>query len=102
MIAEKISRVRCVLARNQHYLLVQHNNRLPENFGKWGLPGGVLDIAEEPIIGLRRELTEEFQISIGDVVLWTGPGVPDFYRNAFLVGIKLVVHPTGGVDDGGG
>ena len=69
MIAERISRVRCVLARNNCYLLVQHNNRLPENFGKWGLPGGVLEIAEEPTCGLRRELAEEFQLDIGDVVL---------------------------------
>ena len=69
MIAERISRVRCVLARNNRYLLVQHNNRQPENFGKWGLPGGVLEIAEEPTCGLRRELAEEFQLDIGDVVL---------------------------------
>ena len=69
MIAERISRVRCVLEQNHRYLLVQHNNRLPENLGKWGLPGGVLDIAEEPTNGLRRELSEEFQIDIGDVVL---------------------------------
>ncbi len=69
MIAERISRVRCVLEQNHRYLLVQHNNRLPENFGKWGLPGGVLEIAEEPTTGLRRELAEEFQIDIGDVVL---------------------------------
>ena len=69
MIAERISRVRCVLARHQHYLLVQHKNRRPENFGKWGLPGGVLNFAEEPNTGLRRELAEEFQIDIGDVVL---------------------------------
>ncbi len=69
MIAERINRVRCVLERNHRYLLVQHNNRLPENFGKWGLPGGVLDIAEEPTTGLRRELAEEFQIDVGSVFL---------------------------------
>lgn len=69
MIAEAINRVRCVLSRNHRYLLVQHNNRLPENFAKWGLPGGVLDTGEQPITGLRRELMEEFQIAIGDVVL---------------------------------
>ncbi len=69
MIAERISRVRCVLARNHRYLLVQHNNRLPENFGKWGLPGGGLDNGEEPTIGLRRDLVEEFQIRVGNVVL---------------------------------
>ncbi len=69
MIVKKISRVRCVLEHKDCYLLVLHNNRLPENFGKWGLPGGVLDIAEEPTTGLHRELAEEFQVDIGDVVL---------------------------------
>ncbi len=69
MITKTINRVRCVLEHKDCYLLVLHNNRLPENFGKWGLPGGVLDIAEEPTTGLRRELSEEFQISVGDIVL---------------------------------
>lgn len=69
MIAKTINRVRCVLARKDRYLLVLHNNRLPENYGKWGLPGGVLDGGEEPTTGLRRELKEEFQIAIGNVVL---------------------------------
>ena len=68
MITKRIGRVRCVIAHNNRYLLVQHNNRLPENFGKWGLPGGGLDIAEKPTTGLRRELAEEFQINVGDVV----------------------------------
>lgn len=69
MMAKAINRVRCVLARNDRYLLVLHNNRLPENFGKWGLPGGVLDGGEEPAVGIRRELKEEFEIGIGPVVL---------------------------------
>ncbi len=69
MIAKTINRVRCVLVRNYHYLLVLHNNRLPENYGKWGLPGGVLDEGEEPSIGLRRELHEEFQLAVDNVAL---------------------------------
>lgn len=69
MITKTIHRVRCVLASNDRYLLVLHNNRLPENYGKWGLPGGVLENDEEPTTGLRRELDEEFRIAVGDVVL---------------------------------
>ena len=69
MIVKVINRVRCVLARNDHYLLVLHNNRLPGNYGKWGLPGGVLDEGEEPSIGLRRELHEEFQLAVENVAL---------------------------------
>lgn len=69
MIAKRINRVRCVLAHHNRYLLVQHNNRLPEYFGKWGLLGGILESAEDPAVGLRRELAEEFQIRIGNVVL---------------------------------
>lgn len=69
MTVKAINRVRCVIARSHCYLLVQHNNRLPDNHGKWGLPGGVLDNGEEPTIGLRRELKEEFQIGIGNIVL---------------------------------
>jgi ADP-ribose pyrophosphatase YjhB (NUDIX family) len=69
MFANEVNRVRCVLERNEHYLLVIHNNRLPRNYGKWGLPGGVLDCGEQPATGLRRELNEEFQIVIGELVV---------------------------------
>lgn len=69
MTAKAINRVRCVLASNDRYLLVLHNNRLPENYSKWGLPGGILDNGEEPTTGLRRELKEEFQIRIGSIVM---------------------------------
>ncbi len=67
MTAKAIDRVRCVLARKDRYLLVLHNNRLPENYGKWGLPGGVLDNGEEPTTGLRRELKEEFHMSKSEI-----------------------------------
>jgi 8-oxo-dGTP pyrophosphatase MutT (NUDIX family) len=56
---------------------VLHNNRLPENYGKWGLPGGVLDKGEEPSTGLRRELYEEFQLAVDSVVVLGDWG----YRN---------------------
>ena len=51
------------------YLLAQHDNHHPDEIGKWGLPGGILDAAEEPATGLRREIEEELYISVPDLVL---------------------------------
>lgn len=64
-----VSRVRCVLACDGRYLLVQHDNHDPQEVGKWGLPGGILDAAEDPASGLRREIEEELYITMPDLVL---------------------------------
>jgi 8-oxo-dGTP pyrophosphatase MutT (NUDIX family) len=54
-----IARVRCVLMRDNRYLLAQHNSRRRERIGRWGLPGGRLRPPEKPKACLRRELIEE-------------------------------------------
>lgn len=57
--------VRAVLEHEGRYLLVQHNNKRPENIGKWGLPGGILTPTDPDWeSGLRREISEEFQIDL--------------------------------------
>lgn len=60
----RVSRVRCVIAFEQRYLLVQHNTRRPESFGKWGLIGGRLKALEDPRTGLRREVREELRFRV--------------------------------------
>lgn len=58
--------VRALLHRPGQYLLAQHNNRLPENQGKWGLPGGRLELGDrDPEAALRREMLEEFALVLG-------------------------------------
>jgi 8-oxo-dGTP pyrophosphatase MutT (NUDIX family) len=37
--------------------------------GLYGLPGGGLDAGEDPIAGLRREVSEELGVELGDVRL---------------------------------
>ena len=66
-----VDRVRGVLAHKGKYLLAQHNSRHSEHRGKWGLPGGRLEL-EHPMAGLRRELMEElgyrvpYLVELGD------------------------------------
>jgi len=56
--------VRCILEKNGRYLLAQHNNRKPQNLGKWGLPGGHIDKGEDFLSTAKRETLEEFSILI--------------------------------------
>lgn len=70
--ANPVDRVRCVLMREQRYLLAQHNSRRRENRSRWGFPGGRVRGRENPLECLRRELMEElgcrvpYLIELGD------------------------------------
>ncbi len=55
--------VRCVIKNDDRYLLVVHNNFLPINKGKWGLPGGRIESNESFLDTLVRELWEELSIA---------------------------------------
>jgi 8-oxo-dGTP pyrophosphatase MutT (NUDIX family) len=63
-----IARVRCVLMRGGRFLLAQHNSRKRANLGRWGLPGGRLRAQEKPKACLRRELLEELDCRVPDLV----------------------------------
>jgi len=57
--------VRCIIKRDERYLLVVHNNFLPLNKGKWGFPGGRIEGGESFVDTLVRELREELSIAPG-------------------------------------
>lgn len=62
---EHLPRVRAVLYHEDRFLLAQHNNKSPENIGKWGLPGGGVEFYDIDLKeALRREIREEFEIEI--------------------------------------
>ncbi|MBD3647626.1 MAG: NUDIX hydrolase [Pseudomonadales bacterium] len=56
--------VRCILRREDQFFLVIHNNRLFQNKGKWGLPGGRIEPGEDFEQTAIRELKEELYISV--------------------------------------
>lgn len=59
---------RCILVGPEGYLLVKHSNCSAQNLGKWGLPGGRLELGEAARATLRRELMEELFIDIEEFV----------------------------------
>jgi ADP-ribose pyrophosphatase YjhB (NUDIX family) len=73
--ATRVPAVRAVIVYQDHFLLAQHHNHLPENIGKWGLPGGRIETWDSDLVGaLRRELQEEFEMTadiIGFVAMYT-------------------------------
>lgn len=58
--------VRCILDLDDRYLLAIHHNYLPGTIGKWGLPGGHIDEAEDFETTAQREMFEEFGISLSE------------------------------------
>jgi 8-oxo-dGTP pyrophosphatase MutT (NUDIX family) len=67
-VSGRVSAVRAVVMHGDRYLLAQHHNYLPETIGKWGLPGGRIELKDADLhAALRRELFEEFGMTV-DIV----------------------------------
>jgi 8-oxo-dGTP pyrophosphatase MutT (NUDIX family) len=57
-------RVKAVIRRGDRYLLAVHDNRKPENKGKWTFLGGLIDPPDpSPAAALVRELREELGVA---------------------------------------
>lgn len=59
---------RCILYRDDQYLLAVHNRFRYSHAPRWGLPGGQIEWGESPASAAARELTEELEIHTGDLL----------------------------------
>jgi len=59
---------RCILWSGERFLLAVHHSYLPLNRGRWGLPGGRIEIGEDPEDAARREVNEELGIELGALI----------------------------------
>ena len=58
---------RCILHTEDKFLLAIHHHAKAKSKGKWGLPGGHTESGELLEDTVRRELTEELKIHVGDL-----------------------------------
>jgi len=58
---------RCILYREDRYLLAVHNRYWHRAEHRWGLPGGQIEWGESPLAAAARELEEELQIYVPDL-----------------------------------
>ena len=59
---------RCILYRDDRYLLAVHNRYWHRAEQRWGLPGGQIEWGESPATAVARELEEELQIYVPDLM----------------------------------
>ena len=59
---------RCILYRDDRYLLAVHNRFWLGAEQRWGLPGGQIEWGESPLAAASRELEEELQLYLPELV----------------------------------
>lgn len=59
---------RCVLYREDEYLLAVHSSFWGVRRRRWGLPGGEIEWGESPDVAVRRELEEELSVYVPDLL----------------------------------
>lgn len=67
--SRRIRTARCLLTDGDRHLLVVHAGAGRHRKPRWGLPGGHLDAGEAPEDAVRRELEEELELEVRDLVL---------------------------------
>ncbi len=84
-----------ILVEGQGYLMQLRDDR-PDIWypGHWGLFGGAVDLGEEPLAALKRELREELELEIDRAELFTrfdfdlgAAGLDRYFRSYYVVGI---------------
>jgi 8-oxo-dGTP diphosphatase len=61
---ERYKTARCILYRDDTYLLAVHSSFWRSQHRRWGLPGGQVEWRESPELAASRELDEELGVKI--------------------------------------
>lgn len=59
---------RCILYRDDEFLLAVHSSFWGKRERRWGLPGGQIEWGESPQAAVRRELEEELSVYISEFI----------------------------------
>ncbi len=73
---------RCVLQRQDHFLLAVHSSFFRRTPRRWGLLGGSIEWGEQPADAARRELREEIDLELGEL---QHVGAYDYKRRQHIV-----------------
>ena len=66
--AERFKTARCILYRDDQFLLAVHNSFWRASDRRWGLPGGQIEWREAPRAAAIRELQEELGVRDSDLL----------------------------------
>jgi len=90
----------CVaIIRNKQGQLLMQQRAYPH--GKWGLPGGLMELGESTQQTLRREVMEETGLSLGELTLfgvYSGPGYLCIAQNGDEFDTVVIVYTTDGYE----
>lgn len=65
---ERFKTARCILYRNDEYLLAIHSSFWYRREKRWGLPGGQIEWGETPRKTAQRELREELHVFVPELL----------------------------------
>lgn len=87
---------RCILYKDDRYLLAVHN-RFWAGSRRWGLPGGQIEWGESPLRAAARELEEELEVYLPDLM---EVGAFAYKRAMHMVFAAPLVDDVESFDDG--
>ena len=87
---------RCILYREDEYLLAVHSSFWGVKRRRWGLPGGQIEWGESPEEAVRRELEEELSVFVPDFI---EIGAFHYKKALHMVYAAELLEPIGDWDD---